>query len=52
MFGEQCNGPCLIYKGTWTVDGKHYIGETQNDVKGRIYTYLTDMGKFLTSDNS
>ena len=31
MFSGQCNEENLIYKTTCTIDGKNYIGKTQNE---------------------
>ena len=36
MFGGECQTGNLIYKATVFLDGKHYLGKTQNDPKTRF----------------
>ena len=46
MFGGRCNEANLIYKATYTIFGKHYIGRTQNDMKTHVFKHITDVGRF------
>ena len=45
-FERRCNDANLIYKSTCTIDGQHYIGKTQNNMKSRIFEHITNVGKF------
>ena len=47
LFGGQCDVANLIYKATVTLDGKHYIGRTQNDMKTQFFKHITGVSKVL-----
>ena len=42
MFGGKCRSKIVVYKVTYRDTDKYYIGQTQNNVKKRINTHVSE----------